>query len=66
VEKSHHRIRWFIFCVCQFRKGDCSGGGTIFDAQLNQNALDMLADRFGAGAQDHTDLMISFTLGGPS
>ncbi len=21
-----------IFCVRQFRKGDCSGGGTIFDA----------------------------------
>ena len=50
-----------FFRVCQFRKGDCSDGGTIFDAQLNQNALDMLADRFGAGAQDHTDLMISFT-----
>ena len=52
--------------VGQRRKGDGSGGGTIFDAEFAQDALDVLADRPGACAEDHADLVVRFTLCDPS
>ena len=55
-----------FFCVGECRKGDGSGGGTIFDAEFAEDVFDVLADRPGACAQDHTDLIISFTLCDPS
>ena len=44
-----------FFCVGQCRKGDGSGGGTIFDAELAQDSFDVLADRPGASLK--TDLI---------
>ena len=55
-----------FFCVGQCRKGDGSGGGTIFDAEFAQDAFDVLADRPGACAEDHADLIVRFTLCDPS
>jgi hypothetical protein len=34
-----------FFCAGQCRKGDGSGGGTIFDAEFAQDVFDVLADR---------------------
>jgi hypothetical protein len=51
--------------LIQPREGDCRSGGTIFNIQLAQNALDMLADRPGACADNHTDLVVSFALCDP-
>lgn len=48
------------------RKGDGSGGGTIFDAELAQDAFDVLADRPGACVEDDADLAVRFTLCDPS
>jgi hypothetical protein len=53
-----------FFCVGQCRKGDGSGGGTIFDAEFAQDAFDVLADRPGACAEDHADLFKSYVIGG--
>jgi hypothetical protein len=47
------------------RKGDGSGGGTIFDAELAQDAFDVLADRPGACVEDDADLAVRFTLRDP-
>jgi hypothetical protein len=46
------------------RKGNGSGGGTIFDAEFAQDVFDVLADRPGACAEDHADLFKSYLLGG--
>ena len=50
------------FCLGQCRKGDGSGGGTIFDVEFAQDVFDMLADGPRACAQDDADLIIRFTL----
>ena len=63
-KKRHLRTGSLIFCVGQCRKGD-GGGGTIFDAEFAQDALDVLADRPGACAKDPADLIVRFTLCDP-
>ena len=55
-----------IFCLGQCRKGDGSRGGTVFDVEFAQDVFDVLADRPGACAEDHPDLMVRFTLCDPS
>ncbi len=55
-----------FFCAAQCRKSDGSGGGTIFDAEFPQDAFYVLADRPGACAEDHADLIVRFTLCDPS
>ena len=52
--------------VGRCRKGDGSGGGTIFDAEFAQDAFDVLADRPGTCTDDHADLIVSFTLCDPT
>jgi hypothetical protein len=63
-KKPHLRTGSLIFCVGQCRKGNGSGGGTIFDAEFAQDAFDVLPDRPGACAEDHADLFKSYLLGG--
>jgi hypothetical protein len=47
-------------------QGDNSRRGPVFDVEFAQNVFDVLADRPGACAEDHADLMIRFTLCDPS
>ena len=54
------------FCLGQCRKGDNSRSGTIFDLEFAQDVFDVLADRPGACAEDHADLIVRFTLCDPS
>ena len=54
-----------FFCVGQCRKGDGSGGGTIFDVEFAQDVFDVLADRPGTCPEDHADLIVRFTLCDP-
>ena len=60
------RIADSNFCLGQCRKGDGSRGGTIFDVEFAQDVFDVLADRPGACAKDHADLIVRFTLCDPS
>ena len=55
-----------VFGFGQCRKSDDSRGGTVFDLELAQDVFDVLADRSGACAQHHADLVIGFTLGNPT
>ena len=65
VGSPRHR-RAHTSAIGQCRKRDGSGGGTIFDAQFAQDALDVLADRPGGCAQDDADLIVRLTLGDPN
>jgi hypothetical protein len=47
-------------------QGDNSRRGPVFDVEFAQDVFDVLADRPGASAEDHADLMIRFTLCDPS
>jgi len=64
--KSHVIADCSNFCLGQCRKGDGSRGGTVFDVEFAQDVFDVLADRPGACAEDHADLMVRFTLCDPS
>ena len=44
-----------FFCVGQCRKGDGSGGGTIFDAEFAEDAFDVLL----AGAKSKPSTLIA-------
>ena len=54
------------FYAGQCRNGNRSGGGTIFNAEFGQDALDVLTDRPGACAQDNPDLIVRFALCDPN
>jgi len=54
------------FCLSHCRKGDHGRSGPVFDVEFTQDVFDVLADRPGACAEDHADLMIRFTLCDPS
>ena len=54
------------FCPWPMPQGDNSRRGPVFDVEFAQNVFDVLADRPGACAEDHADLMIRFTLCDPS
>ena len=64
--KSHIIADRSNFCLGQYRKGYDSRGGTVFDVKFVQDALDVLANRPGACAEDQADLIVRFTLRDPS
>jgi hypothetical protein len=55
-----------IFALANAGKGHDGRGGPVFDVEFAQDVFDVLADRPGACAEDHADLMIRFTLCDPS
>ena len=58
---SSHQLA-HIFSLAQCGNGDDGRGGPVFDVEFAQDVFDVLADRPGACAEDHADLIIRFTL----